>query len=89
MGDLLSYKFYQKMRNIKSKPAEHSTYEVRNRAREQTQISRRERHNKGQRSVKYSTKITPEKTEKLSKWIIEMIKKVWRLLARLIKKKRK
>ena len=61
MGDLLSYKFYQKMRNIKSKPAEHSTYEVRNRAREQTQISRRERHNKGQRAVKCSTKITPEK----------------------------
>ena len=39
--------------------------------------------------MKYSTKITPEKTEKVSKWIFEMIKKVWRLLARLIKKKRK
>ena len=89
MGDLLSYKFYQKMRNIKSKPAEHSTYEVRNRAREQTQISRRKRHTKGQRSMKYRTKITPAKTEKVSKWIFEMIKKVWRLLARLIKKKRK
>lgn len=30
-------------------------------AREQTQISRKERHNKGQRSVRYSAKITPEK----------------------------
>lgn len=37
---------------------------------EQTQISKKERSNKGQTSVKYSTKITPEKTiKKLSKWI--------------------
>ena len=58
-------------------------------AREQTQISRKKRHNKGQRSVRYSAKITPKKTETVSEWIFEMINKIGRLLARLTKKKRK
>ena len=45
-------------------------------AREQTQISRKKRHNKGQRSVRYSAKITPKKTETVSEWIFEMINKI-------------
>ena len=71
------------MRKIENKPAKHSAHEVRNRAIEQTQISKKERNNKGQTSVKYSTKITPAKTiKKISKWIFEMINKIWRSLAR-------
>lgn len=32
---------------------------------------------------------TRKKTEKVSEWIFEMINKIWRLLARLIKKEKK